>query len=124
MRKITKSLKVLLLMLLVFQQVISVEAATLGKATASIELTKVDKEDYSIVLPEAEFKLLNESDKVIEKKLKTNKMGKIMISNLPEGKYKLVETKAPKGYVLDEAPVVFEIKNEMPTEVIKLKKEN
>ncbi|PGZ34511.1 hypothetical protein COE50_06305 [Bacillus anthracis] len=90
----------------------------------TVELTKVDEEDKEKVLPEAEFKLMNTEGNVIEEKVKTNEEGKLTITDLPEGEYKLVETKAPEGYVLDEKPVSFEITRENASEVIKVIKEN
>ena len=40
-------------------------------------------------------------------------LGDISIFGLAEGKYKLVETKAPDGYVLPDAPFMIEIKDEI-----------
>ena len=91
--------------------------------TGGVTLTKVDSEDNKVTLEGAEFKLLDVQNKEIQTKLVTDKSGKITVENLKPGKYKFVETKAPEGYILDKAPVKFEIKlGQVST--IQLEKEN
>ncbi|EMG28684.1 MSCRAMM family protein [Listeria fleischmannii] len=86
-------------------------------------LTKVDKDDQKTVLSGAEFKLLDANGKEIETNLVTNEDGEIMVKDLAPGKYAFVETKAPKGYKLDETPVEFTIEKEQ-VEMIKVMKVN
>lgn len=41
--------------------------------------------------------------------------GFVTLSNLPNGEYQLVNTKAPEGYLLDNRPVKFTVKNSVVT---------
>ncbi|WP_423364042.1 SpaA isopeptide-forming pilin-related protein [Mycoplasma sp. P36-A1] len=88
-----------------------------------VELTKVDSKDNNILLEGAEFRLEDAHGKVLKEKITTNKDGKIIIDKMELGMYKLIETKAPYGYILDSTAIDFEIKSEQ-TENIKLTKEN
>ncbi|MCO7125481.1 SpaA isopeptide-forming pilin-related protein [Sporolactobacillus shoreicorticis] len=85
----------------------------------SVTLTKVDKNDSHTVLKGAEFKLVDSNGDTVTKdangnKLKdiwtTDKHGQFTVSNLPEGDYQLIETKAPANYGLDTTPIPFKIK--------------
>ncbi|WP_019240654.1 MULTISPECIES: SpaA isopeptide-forming pilin-related protein [Bacillus] len=85
--------------------------------TGSVKLVKVEKGNLSLKLKGAEFSLLNENDQIVKdqagkelKDLSTNENGELVVKDLSPGKYKFVETKAPFGYQLDSAPMVFEIK--------------
>lgn len=98
-------------------------SVTNKKDTGSVLLTKVDKDDQKTVLSGAEFKLLDANGKEIETNLVTNEDGEIMVKDLAPGKYAFVETKAPKGYKLDETPVEFTIEKEQ-VEMIKVMKVN
>lgn len=75
----------------------------------SVELTKVDKDDKNIVLSGAEFKLVDSEGNTIHEGLTTDKNGKLVVKNLKPGAYQFVETKAPNGYELDQAPIEFTI---------------
>lgn len=75
----------------------------------SVELTKRAVEGKQKTLAGAEFKLVDETGKVLKEKLTTDKAGKIKFTDLAPGKYHFIETKAPSGYQLDETPVPFEI---------------
>ncbi|WP_423364391.1 SpaA isopeptide-forming pilin-related protein [Mycoplasma sp. P36-A1] len=88
----------------------------------SVVLTKIDSKTNK-TLAGAEFKLLDNVGKVLKTDLVTNKHGKLTISDLKAGKYQLVETKAPKGYVLDATPVSFEITANQ-TSAVQVKKAN
>lgn len=75
----------------------------------AIEIVKVDKDDNSIRLANAYFDIYE--DAALTKKIasgKTKNDGRLVISSskLKIGRtYYIVETKAPKGYVIDETPV-------------------
>lgn len=76
----------------------------LGKVT----LKKVDSETGKL-LANAEFELQDSKGNIVQKKIVTNKDGKVEISNLDIGEYQLVETKAPDGYQIDKTPIKFSI---------------
>ncbi|WP_242313115.1 SpaA isopeptide-forming pilin-related protein, partial [Bacillus cereus group sp. BfR-BA-01517] len=87
----------------------------------SVKITKVDKESGA-VLAGVTFEVQDEKGKVVTK-VTTDKEGKATISDLPVGKYKLVEVESLPGYKKLVKPVSFEIKKGM-TEVLSLKVEN
>ncbi|HHZ9472746.1 MSCRAMM family protein [Enterococcus faecalis] len=103
--------------------------------TSSVSVTKGNKQENGSVifdkidektgakLAGAEFKLVDSKGKTIIKKLVTSSEGRLAITKLHSGKYQLIETKAPKGYILDATPITFELKNDQTTEQ-KLKKVN
>ncbi|MDT2830202.1 SpaA isopeptide-forming pilin-related protein [Vagococcus carniphilus] len=82
------------------------EEAKLG----SVELKKIDASNSGQVLQGAEFSLYQLDGKLVEKELTTNKLGVLTKSDLPEGKYYFVETKAPTGYILSQEKHFFTIK--------------
>ncbi|MBC6153491.1 peptidoglycan-binding protein, partial [Listeria booriae] len=84
-----------------------------GEGTnGSVELTKTDNSDQKNPLEGAEFKLVNSAGTTIQEGIKTGTDGKLTISSLKYDTYKLIETKAPAGYILDTKPVEFTIDNE------------
>ncbi|EUJ45593.1 SpaA isopeptide-forming pilin-related protein [Listeria riparia] len=92
--------------------------------TGAVELTKVDSMNHDTVLEGAVFSLLDNTGAVLQSGLTTDADGKLIVSDLKPGKYSLVETTAPEGYVLDETPVTFEIVKGANTEAVRLEKEN
>ncbi|WP_415820432.1 SpaA isopeptide-forming pilin-related protein, partial [Listeria booriae] len=92
--------------------------------TGSVELTKVDSVNHDTVLEGAVFSLLDETGAVLQEGLTTDKDGKLVVADLKPGKYSLVETAAPEGYVLDETPVAFEIVKGANTEPVRVEKDN
>ncbi|MEB9569735.1 SpaA isopeptide-forming pilin-related protein, partial [Bacillus cereus] len=80
-----------------------------------------DKESGA-VLAGVTFEVQDEKGKVVTK-VTTDKEGQATISDLPVGKYKLVEVESLPGYKKLAKPVSFEIKKGM-TEVLSLKVEN
>lgn len=100
----------------------------------NIEVTKVDENGNP--LAGAEFDIINNKGKIVDHVV-TGEDGKAMTDNLPLGKYTVVETKAPDGYVLDNTPhpvtitmkdsdMIFEvtIEDKIATGNIQITKEN
>ncbi|HDR7705117.1 TPA: hypothetical protein QCX91_002716, partial [Bacillus thuringiensis] len=84
------------------------QEVTNEKVTGQFEIVKVDAEDKTKVLSDAEFEVYKDSKKVDT--LRTDKTGKVISQKLEPGKYTLKETKAPQGYKLlkEEIEVVVE----------------
>ncbi|TKC20636.1 SpaA isopeptide-forming pilin-related protein [Bacillus paranthracis] len=78
------------------------------KVTGQFEIVKVDAQDKTKVLSDAEFEVYKDGKKV--ETLRTDKTGKVISQKLKPGKYTLKETKAPQGYKLlkEEIEVVVE----------------
>ncbi|MGH0857967.1 SpaA isopeptide-forming pilin-related protein [Bacillus pacificus] len=78
------------------------------KVTGQFEIVKVDAQDKTKVLSDAEFEVYKDGKKV--ETLRTDKTGKVISQKLEPGKYTLKETKAPQGYKLlkEEIEVVVE----------------
>ncbi|WP_289891814.1 SpaA isopeptide-forming pilin-related protein [Virgibacillus pantothenticus] len=108
------------------KEILSV-TATNKLITGKVELTKVDKDNDNAPLAEAEFALQDETGKMLQEGLTTNKDGKIVVENLKPGKYQFVETKALTHYQLDETPITFTIdksKTEADVEVVSVQATN
>ncbi|KAB2419792.1 MULTISPECIES: SpaA isopeptide-forming pilin-related protein [Bacillus cereus group] len=89
--------------------------------TGNVEITKIDKVNKA---PLAGVTFIVQDEKGNEvTKVTTDKDGKANVSDLPVGKYELVEVESLPGYKKLEKPVSFEIKKGM-TEVLSLKVEN
>lgn len=89
--------------------------ATNKLVVGSFELIKF--EDAGIVpLEDAEYRIWSKGDKehkdgeIFDKTLKTDNQGRILVENLPLGKYCYQEIKAPFGYVKDDLVYEFELK--------------
>ncbi|PFA06224.1 adhesin [Bacillus thuringiensis] len=89
--------------------------------TGNVEITKIDK-DNKAPLAGVTFIVQDEKGNEVTK-VTTDKDGKANVSDLPVGKYELVEVESLPGYKKLEKPVSFEIKKGM-TEVLSLKVEN
>ncbi|PFB76549.1 hypothetical protein CN286_20470 [Bacillus anthracis] len=78
------------------------------KVTGQFEIVKVDAEDKTKVLSDAEFEVYKDGKKV--ETLRTDKTGKVTSKKLEPGTYTLKETKAPQGYTVlkEEIEVVVE----------------
>ncbi|MFB6429945.1 MSCRAMM family protein, partial [Bacillus thuringiensis] len=89
------------------EKVIDVKV-TNSRSLGQFEIVKVDAEDKTKVLSDAEFEVYKDGKKVDT--LRTDKTGKVISQKLEPGTYKLKETKAPQGYKLlkEEIEVVVE----------------
>ena len=72
-------------------------------STCDVKLIKMDSDDSEIRLGGAIFDLMKLCEYTciyiqVIANLCTNKNGEIIVRNLPKGKYKFVEKKAPRGY--------------------------
>ncbi|MGE7887460.1 SpaA isopeptide-forming pilin-related protein [Bacillus cereus] len=84
------------------------QEVTNEKVTGQFEIVKVDAQDKTKVLSDAEFEVYKDGKKV--ETLRTDKTGKVISQKLEPGTYTLKETKAPQGYKLlkEEIEVVVE----------------
>lgn len=83
----------------------------------SIKLIKVDKDNAATVLKDAEFQLWKDGVKVADN-IKTDGSGIAVIPNLLLGNYKLIETKAPEGYITPaNSQIDVEIKVGSPLQI-------
>lgn len=65
-----------------------------------LEFVKVDSEDSTIILPNAEFELTSTTNVAFKKTATSDENGKILFEDIDAGVYTLKETKAPEGYTL------------------------
>ncbi|MBK0071103.1 SpaA isopeptide-forming pilin-related protein, partial [Enterococcus sp. S53] len=92
----------------VYQESIIFKNTYVSSKLGKVTLKKVDSETGKL-LANAEFELQDSKGNIVQKKIVTNKDGKVEISNLDIGEYQLVETKAPDGYQIDKTPIKFSI---------------
>ena len=85
-----------------------VKAEMKNTGTGTIEITKTDISNGALI-PDCGIEILDESKNVIRQG-RTDKKGVVRFDSLPYGKYYYREFDAPDGYVLDETPFEFEIK--------------
>ncbi|GCF95611.1 hypothetical protein NRIC_35020 [Enterococcus florum] len=88
------------------------EVKDLGKFVnykQQITLTKQDQEGKA--LAGAEFELLSQQGNPVPgfAKVTADEQGIVSITDIPQGNYRLKETKAPEGYLINTQPVDFEI---------------
>lgn len=73
-----------------------------------VELTKTNEEHQA--LADAHFNLLNQkTGEVLQTDIVTDADGKIKLTDLRPGDYRLIETKAPQNYILNTAPINFTV---------------
>src|SRR5699024_7397570 len=90
-----------------------------------LEIIKHDESDETKVLEGAKFTLKDEEGNIVAENLVTDENGKIKVENLEKGKYTLVETEAPEGYVISNENTEIEINyNEIEKVKISNKEEN
>ncbi|MED2032336.1 SpaA isopeptide-forming pilin-related protein [Bacillus thuringiensis] len=83
--------------------------ATNSLTKGGIELTKVDSVNAKETLEGAVFKIVNDKGEDVRTELTTDKDGKLVVQDLRPGNYKLIETKAPTYYDVNEEPIEFTI---------------
>ncbi|QIK70446.1 hypothetical protein G7062_09090 [Erysipelothrix sp. HDW6C] len=90
----------------------TVETSKTWLPTSSVVITKVDDSTQKSVLAGAEFKL-HYADGTLhsDRTYTTDFEGKIAITALTPGIYKLVETKAPSGHTIGEASTTIDLTN-------------
>ena len=93
-------------------QEVPIELTKINKllVPGEVTLTKIDA-DTNEPLQGAEFKLQDALGNDIRTNLTSDDSGKIKVRGLNSGDYQFIETKAPEGYILDETPLKFTIKN-------------
>ena len=80
------------------------------KIIGSIEITKIDV-STSETLPNTLLSIYNMNDELIFSN-RTDENGKIVINNLEYGKYYIIESEAPEGYLINDEKMFFEIKED------------
>ena len=79
--------------------------------TENLEVTVSGDYDTNKPLPDTVIEIYNELDELMYHEI-TNQDGKIIIENIPYGKYYFKEIKAPDGYTIDNDKYYFEIKED------------
>ncbi|WP_234025843.1 SpaA isopeptide-forming pilin-related protein [Anaerococcus sp. Marseille-P3915] len=82
--------------------------ATVQKIPKFANFTLIKKDEKGEPLPGASFKLLGQG----EAEVVTDKDGKAQFSNISPGTYTLMETKAPKGYKLNQERTTVSVDND------------
>ena len=82
--------------------------ATVEKIPKFANFTLIKKDEKGDPLPGASFKLLGQG----EAQVVTDKEGKAQFSNIAPGTYTLMETKAPKGYKLNQEKTTVSVDDE------------
>ncbi|WP_414838835.1 SpaA isopeptide-forming pilin-related protein [Carnobacterium sp. TMP28] len=80
----------------------------------SVEFEKINEVGKG--LGEAEFSILDSKKQLIQDKLVSDIDGLVKINELAPGVYTFVETKAPKGYLINTAPIEFTIADQIAGE--------
>ena len=76
--------------------------------TSDLEFTKTDFSTGEVI-PNTKISIYNtETDEIIFTG-KTDENGKIIVKNIPKGKYYILETEAAEGYILNDEKMYFEV---------------
>lgn len=125
MNKLARVLNIVIIFLLL-QQGIIVNAKT-NDSTTTVKLNQIDEDNSELIFSESKYKLLDEFNHVIKENILINETGISSNLNLAQGKYSLIQTKAPDDYILKTTQVKFQIStadfNTIKTIVVKNKKE-
>lgn len=84
-----------------------VMAGNFSNYQGTAQLSKVNQKGQG--LAGAVFKVVNENKQTVVENLVSNQEGIVKATNLAPGNYFFVETKAVKGYMLNETPIAFTI---------------
>ena len=105
-------------------EVARVEATNIEKVIlGSVQLTKVDADDLSVILSGAEFSLYKTTGELVAYQLAINN-GVIFVDSLALGSYYFVETKAPENYQLSTQKYAFEVTDNNYLETIQVQATN
>lgn len=105
-------------------EVARVEATNIEKVIlGSVQLTKVDADDLSVILSGAEFSLYKATGELVADQLAINN-GVIFVDSLALGSYYFVETKAPENYQLSPQKYAFEVTDNNYLETIQVQATN
>ncbi|MEE1037724.1 MAG: SpaA isopeptide-forming pilin-related protein [Eubacterium sp.] len=80
-----------------------------GEVTKDVVINKLNENGDSLANAEFELYVYGQDSKILVDTYNTDENGKLVIEKLLPGKYEVVETNAPEGYLLDEDPIVFTI---------------
>ena len=78
--------------------------------TSTLKFSKKDSITGNL-LPNAVIEIYKDNGELYATAI-TNENGEIVIDNIPYGKYYIVETQAPMGYMINSEKLYFEIKND------------
>lgn len=82
----------------------------------NIKIVKVDKDNNEIKLPNVEFELFNNNEKIAN--LVTDENGEVQISDLPIGTYYIKEVRTNDLYVLKEEVLEIEVNDNETSELL------
>lgn len=100
----------------------AIENAGVHKKGRNVEIFKADSIEQDKGLAGAEFILQNVDPLKPDESYqgKTDDKGKLLFEDVPIGRYSLIETKAPTGYVKSESPIIIDVTKASPVELTKV----
>lgn len=87
---------------------------------AKVQLLKVDAADKDTVLEGATFGLYRQDDDLLVGEYTTDEEGKIIIEEMPYGKWYFLEHEAPEGYNLSDKKYEFEVTTDTQNTTIEI----